>query len=170
MEDVDDFAGKALEFVVEVVGEVVDALVGAFDAETDFGEVFGLLDAELVEFGTELAEELFEFLLERGATLEVIDDFEEDEEDGGERGGVDQPGGEGFRVGGGDFLGEEEAEGKGGEEEVSEHGANYVGGFPVRSGATKLRLTRAFPNEIWERGKVSEHRTDGAYRTDRLGE
>ena len=49
VQDVDDLAGQALEFVVEVVGEMVDALVRAFDPAADFGEVLGLLAAELVE-------------------------------------------------------------------------------------------------------------------------
>ncbi len=56
VEEVDDFAGEALEFVVEVVGEEVDALVGALDAGADFGEVGGLLVAELVELGADLAQ------------------------------------------------------------------------------------------------------------------
>ena len=64
VEEIDDFAGEALEFVVQVVGEVVDALVGAFDAEADFVEVFGLFVADLVELGAQLAQEFFEFLLE----------------------------------------------------------------------------------------------------------
>ena len=93
VEEIDDFAGEALEFVVEVVGEKIDTLVGAFDAGADFGEVLGLLVAQLVEFGAELAQQLFEFLLQRGAALEVVDDFEEDEEDGGEGSGIDEPGG-----------------------------------------------------------------------------
>jgi hypothetical protein len=108
VEDVDDFAGEALELVVEVVGEVIDALVGAFDAAADFGEVLGLLEAELVELGAQLAQEFFEFLLERGAALEVVDDLEEDEEDGGERGGIDEPTGEVAGIGRGQFLGQDE--------------------------------------------------------------
>jgi hypothetical protein len=113
VEDVDDFAGETLEFVVEVVGEEVDALVGALDAAADLGEVFGLLVAQLVEFRAELAEEFLEFLFERGAAFEVVDDLEEDEEDGGERGGVDEPGGEAHGIGRGDFLGEERHEHEG---------------------------------------------------------
>ncbi len=136
VEEVDDFAGEALEFVVEVVGEEIDALVGAFDAGADFGEMFGLFVTELVEFSPKLAEELFEFLFERGAALEVVDDLEEDEEDGGERGGVDQPGGEADGVGlGGDFLGKkrEKKEGEGvaemcGHIELANRGYGWVMG------------------------------------------
>ena len=87
--------GRRWEFVVEVVGEMVDTLgVRALDAAADLGEVLGLLEAELVELGAQLAQEFFELLLERRAALEVVDDLEEDEEDGGERGGIDQPVGE----------------------------------------------------------------------------
>jgi hypothetical protein len=108
VEEVDDFAGEALEFVVEIVGEEIDALMSALDAAADFGEVLALLVAELIELGAELAQQLFEFLLEGGAALEVVDDFEEDQEDRGERGGVDQPGGKMLRIGRGKFLGERE--------------------------------------------------------------
>ena len=108
MEEIDDFAGEALEFVVEIVGEEIDALMGALDAAADFGEVLGLLVAQLVELGAELAQQFFEFLLERGPALEVVDDLEEDEKNGGKRGGVDQPGGKMLGVGGGEFLGEKE--------------------------------------------------------------
>jgi hypothetical protein len=107
VEEVDDFSGEALEFVVEVVGEMVDALVGAFDAGADFAEMLRLLVADLVEFRAELPEQFLEFLFERGAALEVVDDFEEDEEDGGERGGVDEPGGKMGRVGRRNFVGED---------------------------------------------------------------
>jgi hypothetical protein len=105
VEEVDDFAGEALEFVVEVVGEEIDALVGALDAAANLGEVLGLFLADLVEFGAELAQEFFEFLLEGRTSLEVVDDLEEDEEDGGERGGIDEPRGEMRRVGRRNFLG-----------------------------------------------------------------
>jgi len=108
VEEIDDFAGEALEFVVEVVGEKIDTLVGAFDAGADFGEVLGLLVAQLVEFGAELAQQLFEFLLQRGAALEVVDDFEKNEEDRPHGGGVDEPRGETGGVGRRDFLGERE--------------------------------------------------------------
>lgn len=91
MEEIDDFAGESLEFVVQVVGEEVDALVGAFNPTPDLGEVFRLLVADLVEFGAELAEEFFEFLFQGRAALEVVDDAEEDEEDGGHGGGIDEP-------------------------------------------------------------------------------
>jgi hypothetical protein len=115
VEEIDDFAGEALEFVVEVVGEVVDALVGAFDAEADFVEVLGLLVADLVELGAELAQEFLEFLFERRAPLEVVDDLEENEKDPGECGRVDEPGREAHGVGRGQFLREDrrEHEGKG---------------------------------------------------------
>lgn len=125
VEDVDDFAGEALELVVEVVGEMVDALVGALDAAADLGEVLGVLEAELVELGADLAQEFFEFLLEGGAALEVVDDLEEDEEDGGERGGVDEPAGKMRWIGGGDFLRKDE--GRSEKEEVGEiHFARLV--------------------------------------------
>jgi len=80
VEEIDDFGGKSLELVVEVVGEEVDPLVGSLDPGADFGEVRSLLMAELVELGPNLAQELFEFLFERRTSLEVVDDFEEDEE------------------------------------------------------------------------------------------
>jgi hypothetical protein len=135
VEEVDDFAGEPLEFVIEVVGEVVDALVGAFDAVADFGKVLGLLLADLVEFGAELAQEFLEFLFERGAAFEVVDDFEEDEENGGERSGINQPGGEAKGIGRGEFLGENKVEGGSEKEEVGGHGA-FVrsSAFLVRGG------------------------------------
>ena len=43
----------------------------------------------------------------------MVDDLEEDEEDGGERGGVDEPGGKAHGVGCGEFLGEDRHEQKG---------------------------------------------------------
>jgi hypothetical protein len=128
VEDVDDFAGEALEFVVEVVGKEVDALVGAFDAAADFDEVLGLFAADLVEFGAELAEEFFEFLFERGAAFEVVDDFEKDEEDGGEGGGIDEPGGKSLGIGRRDFLGEEEGE-REKEKGKGDHGVGNEIGF-----------------------------------------
>jgi hypothetical protein len=91
VEEVDDFAGEALEFVVEVVGEQIDALVRALDAVANFGEVLGLFVADLVEFRSELAEQFFEFLFQRGAALEMVDHLEEDQEHGRERGGIDEP-------------------------------------------------------------------------------
>ena len=115
MEEVDNFSGEALEFVVEVVGEEIDPLVRALDAAADLGKVLRLLVAQLVEFRPELAEKFFEFLFERGPALEVVDDFEEDQKNGGERGGIDEPGGKMSRIGRGDFLGEDghEQEGEG---------------------------------------------------------
>jgi hypothetical protein len=38
--------------------------VGAIDADADFGEMLGLLVAELIELGPELAQQFLEFLLE----------------------------------------------------------------------------------------------------------
>ena len=114
MQDVDDLAGQALEFVVEIVREVIDALVRALDAAADFSEVLGVLEPYLVELAANLAQEFFQLLLERGPALEVVEDLEKNEQDGGERRGVDQPGGEPRGVGRGDFLREEII---GGEEE-----------------------------------------------------
>jgi hypothetical protein len=99
VEDVDDFAGEALEFVVEVEREVVDALVRAFDAVADFGEVLGLFVAELVEFRAQLAQEFLEFLLERGPPFEMVENLEEDEKDAAERRSVDEPGRESRGIG-----------------------------------------------------------------------
>jgi hypothetical protein len=56
VQDVHDFARQALELVVEVVREVIDPLVRALDPDTDLGEVLGLLVAELVELGAQLAQ------------------------------------------------------------------------------------------------------------------
>ena len=81
--------------------------MGAFDPVADGGEMLGLLVAKLVELGAELVEEFFQFFFERGAAFEVVDDFEEDEEDGCEGGGIDEPGGEAIGIGRGNFLGEE---------------------------------------------------------------
>ena len=69
MEDVDDLAGEALQLVVEVMGKVIDALVGALDPAAHLGEMLGLLVAELVELGPELAQQFFEFLLKDGRRL-----------------------------------------------------------------------------------------------------
>jgi hypothetical protein len=107
VEEIDDFGGEALELVIEVMGKEIDALVGAFDAAAHEREIFRLLMAQLVEFRAELLEEFLQLLLERGAALEVIDDFEEDEEDGAEGRRIHQPGGEMRRIGRGDFLGED---------------------------------------------------------------
>jgi hypothetical protein len=127
MQQIHNLSRQPLEFVVEIVGEEVDALVGAFDAGADFGEVLRLFVAELVELGAKLAEEFFEFLLERGAALEVVDDFEEDEEDGGQGGGIDQPGGEMLRVRRREFLGEKKVKGKRRKGKRTEHGQVVVG-------------------------------------------
>jgi hypothetical protein len=107
VQQVDDFAGEPLELVVEVVGEEIDALVGALDAAPHFVEMGGLLMPVLVELLAHLAEELLELLIERGLALEVVDDLEEDEEDGAEGGGIDEPVGEMRGVGGGEVLREE---------------------------------------------------------------
>ena len=122
VEEVDDLAGEALELVVEVVGEEIDPLVRALDAAANFGEVFGLLVAQLVEFDPRLAQKFFELLFERGTALEMVDDLEEDEEGGRERRGVDEPRGEMHRVGRGQFLREDRGEEEGKEvAEVGEH-------------------------------------------------
>ena len=107
MEEVDDFAGEALEFVVEVVGEEVDPLMRAFDAAANFGEVRGLFVAELVEFGAELLEEFFQLLFQGGLSLEMVDDFKEDEEDGADGGSIDEPGGDAGRRRRREVLGED---------------------------------------------------------------
>ena len=64
--------------------------------------------------------------VEGGLALEVVDDLEEDEENGGEGGGVDEPGGEMGGVGRGDeFLGEERGEQEGkGVARKGEHGSD----------------------------------------------
>jgi hypothetical protein len=116
VQEVDDFGGEPLQFVVEVVSEEIDALVGTFNARADGGEVLALFVAQLVEFGAKLMEKFFQLLFQRGSSLEVIDDLEENEEDGREGRRIDEPGGEasgiGFRR---NFLGEErhQSEGKG---------------------------------------------------------
>ena len=94
-----------LEFVIEIACEKIDALMRALHTTPDLGEMLRLLLAQLVEFGAELAQQLVEFLFERRTPLEVVDDLEEDEEDGGERGGIDEPRGEMRRVGRRNFLG-----------------------------------------------------------------
>jgi hypothetical protein len=104
VQQIDNLAGEALEFVVEIVGEVIDALVRAIDTSADFGEVLGLFMARLVHLGPELAQQFLEFLLERRPPLEVVDDFEKDEKDRAERGGIDKPGGEMRRVRRRNFL------------------------------------------------------------------
>ena len=111
MEKIDDFAGQALEFVVEIVGEKIDALVGALDPAADLGDMFRLLVAQLVEFRAELAQQFFELLFERGTAFEVIDDLEEDQEDRGERSGINEPGGEMLGIGRGQFLGQDKVKG-----------------------------------------------------------
>jgi hypothetical protein len=152
VEEVDDLAGEALEFVVEVVGEVVDPLVRAFHTEPDFAEVLGLLVADLVELGAQLAQEFFQFLLERRAALEVVDDFEEDEQNGGERGGVDEPGGEADGIGRRHFLGEDghEQEGEGVAVEVG-HGLVSGGGGSGGAGRVAKDLT-ALGGEVGSAG------------------
>ena len=92
--------------------EVVDALVRALDSAADLGEVLGVLDADLVELAANLAQEFFQLLLKRGAALEVVEDLEEDEQDGGECRGVDEPGGKPRGVGRGDFLREGKGQGQ----------------------------------------------------------
>ena len=42
MQEVDDLAGQPLEFVVEIVGEKIDALVRALDPAANLGEIFRL--------------------------------------------------------------------------------------------------------------------------------
>ncbi len=93
VEEIDDFPGQAPEFVVEVVGQKIDALVCALDAPAHLGEMRRLLVAELVELRTDLAQQFFEFLLERGLALEVVDDLEKDEKDRTEGRRIDEPGG-----------------------------------------------------------------------------
>ena len=108
VQEIDDLAGQALQLVVEVVGEEVDALVGALDPAADLGEMGGLLVAQLVELGADLAQQFLEFLLERGLALEVVDDLEEDEEDRAEGGRIEEPVGEMRGVGRREFLGEDD--------------------------------------------------------------
>ncbi len=129
MEEIDDLAGQALELVVEVVGEEIDTLMRALDPAAHFGEMLRLLVTHLVEFGAELAKQFFEFLFERGPAFEVVDDFKEDEKDGGERGGIDQPRGKMLGIGRGNFLREDRHEQQG--EDVAErinHGWVWLGG------------------------------------------
>ena len=94
VEEIDDLARQALELVVEVVGEEVDALVRALDAAADLGKVRRLLVADLVELRADLAQEFLELLLERRLALEVVDDLEEDQQDRADRRGIDEPRGE----------------------------------------------------------------------------
>jgi hypothetical protein len=107
VEEIDDLARQALELVVEVVGEEVDALVRALDAAAHLGEMRGLLVPELVELRADLAQEFLKLLLERRLALEVVDDLEEDQQDRADGRGIDEPGGEMRGVGRREFLGEE---------------------------------------------------------------
>jgi hypothetical protein len=104
VQQIDDLAGEPLEFVVEVVGEKIDALMRALDPSADFAEMFGLLVADLVELGPELAQQFFQLLFERRTPLEMVDDLEEHEEDGRQRRRVDEPRGETLGIGRRDFL------------------------------------------------------------------
>ena len=73
-----------------------------------------------------LAQEFFQLLLERRAALEMVEDLEEDEQDGGERRGVDEPGGEPRGVGRGDFLRENQGEGQKVKGKGKRHGEFYI--------------------------------------------
>ena len=73
VQDVDDLAGQALQLVVKVVRQVVDALVRALDPAADFRQVLGVLHPDLVELATNLAQEFLEFLLERRPALEMVE-------------------------------------------------------------------------------------------------
>ncbi len=101
--------------------EVVDALVRALDAAADFGQVLGVLDADLVELAANLPQQFLEFLLERRLALEVVEDLEENEQDGAKRRGVDEPRGEPRRVGHRHFLREDEIGGE------KEKGGDHIG-------------------------------------------
>ncbi len=78
MQDVDDLPRQALELVVQVVREMVDALVRALHPEADLGQVLGVLDPDLVEFAANLAQKFFQLLLERRPPLEVVKHLEKD--------------------------------------------------------------------------------------------
>ena len=64
MEEIDDFAGQALEFVIEIVGEEIDALMRALHPAADLDQMLGLFVAHLIQFGAKLAQQFFELLFE----------------------------------------------------------------------------------------------------------
>ncbi len=169
VQDVDDLPGQPLQLVVEVVREVVDPLVRAFDPPAHLGDMLGLLDAELVELGADLPHELFQLLFEGRPALEVIEELEEDEDHGGGGGGIDQPGGEARGVGRGHFL--REQNGGGDHEAVEVHGAVGSGGRRVSGGGgaglkdlTALggKVGSAGPGVEAEEGVAVEVGRDGA--------
>jgi hypothetical protein len=94
VEEIYDFSGEALEFVVEVVRQQIYPLVSTFDPAANLGEMLGLLVTELIELGAQLAQKFLEFLFQRGSTLEVVDHLEKDEENRRQRGRIDEPRGE----------------------------------------------------------------------------
>jgi hypothetical protein len=124
VEQIDNLAGQALEFVIEVMGEKIDALVRALDPAADFGEMFGLFAADLVELGAELAQQFFQFLFERGTPLEMVDDLEEHEENCGQRRGVDKPRGKMLGIGRRDFLRQKKEKGKREKGKSADHNVN----------------------------------------------
>jgi hypothetical protein len=170
VEEIDDVAGQALEFVVEIVGEMIDALVGALDPAADFGEVFRLLVTQLVELGPELAQQFFEFLFQRRTPLEMVDDLEEHEENRGQRGGIDEPRGEALGIGRRDFLRQDRHEQQG--EHVAakvNHGWVGLGGVPGGAGGGAKDFTAlggkvgsAGPGVETEKGGGVEVGGDGA--------
>ena len=90
--------GQALQLVVQVVGQQVDALVRALDAPAHFAQVGRLLVAQLVQLRADLAQQLLQLLFQRRLALEVVDDLEEDEQDRPGRRRIDQPVGKMRRI------------------------------------------------------------------------
>jgi len=122
VEQVDDLAGEALQLVVQIVGEEIDALMGALHAGAHLGQMFRLLVAQLVQLGPQLAQQFLQLLFQRRTPLEMVDDLEEDQKNRREGGRIDEPRGEMLGIGRGDFLREEKIEGRCKEKKIGRHG------------------------------------------------